>query len=125
MTKKRYENEDILQWLSDRNNHEGIRNITLFLLAYNWYNFCKTRAYEKMWEKYQTINSFFRPSLPEDELEKYCKSDFKYLEKWGVRTKCIRNETIQKYLPFTEEEKKSGRLQGIYTDTREEYERII
>lgn len=113
-----FQNRDMMIWLQNRDNHEGVRNTMLFFFNYNWYVRNRIRDYDTILEYSFKLNEYFKPKLSHNELMKAVKCNFYELDKRKLY-KNIRNTTIQRYLNFTEEEKKI--CKGIYADSYDEY----
>lgn len=116
-----FQNRDMMIWLQNRTCHEGVRDTMIWLFNYNWYLFCGVKDFETMLERSYKLNTFFQPSLSNDEVERTVKHNFASLES-KKRWKSICNTTIQKYLHFTEEERKHCCV-GLYCDSYTEYQK--
>ena len=66
--------------------------------------------------------TYFKPRLEEDEVNNTIKHWYKKFEV-NVRTKYIRNETIQTYFPFSDEEKEYTTGNYYSTDSKEYLEK--
>ena len=100
-----WQNRDLLFWVSNRKSIEGYRNHLLFFLAFNTYYFERVRSENAIYERLHYYNEkYFHPKLDEKEIRKQISICYKKFEK-NIRTKYIRNETIQRFFPFEEEEK--------------------
>lgn len=115
-----FQNRDMMCFIQNRENHEGLRNTLLWFFSYNWYVYNGVRDYDSMLQRSEKLNEFFHPSLDRAELVTAVKYNFRDLDKREHFNKAIRNTTIQSYLHFTEEEKRCC-LRGLYYDTYEEY----
>lgn len=114
-----YLTRDIMIWIQNRDNHEGVRHKILFFFHYVWYMFYGVSTEEKLMERSLQLNTYLNPSLDNNELEVLVKYNIRY---FGCREriyKNIKNTLIQSYLHFTESE--LSITQGIYCDTYEEY----
>lgn len=114
-----YLTRDLMIFLQDRANHEGIRHKILFFFHYTWYVFNGVKIEEKLLERSLKLNEYFNPSLDNKELEELVKYNLRYLGSREQNLKSIRNTVIQSYLHFTDEEQTI--TQGIYAYTLEEY----
>lgn len=100
-----WQSRDLLFYLCNRSTSEGCRNNMLFFFAFNAYYFEGKRSFEELLSMCKWINkTYFKPPLEEDEVSSTLKYWYKKFEV-NVRTKYIRNETIQTYFPFSDEEK--------------------
>ena len=100
-----WQNRDLIYYLSNRSTSEGCRNLMLYFLGFNFYYFDGKREFEELYDMCKWINdNYFKPPLREEELRYSLEYCFKKFEV-NVRTKYIRNRTIQKYFPFTNEER--------------------
>lgn len=115
-----FQNRDMMCFIQNRENHEGLRNTLLWFFSYNWYVYNGVRDYDSMLQRSEKLNEFFHPSLDRAELVTAVKYNLRDLDKREHFNKAIRNTTIQSYLHFTEEEKRCC-LRGLYYDTYEEY----
>ena len=105
LPKVMWQNRDLLFWISNRSSIEGHRNSLIFFLAFNTYYFEKVRSENAIYERLHYYNEkFFCPKLSEKELKLHVSICYKKFEK-NIRTRHIRNETIQRFFPFEEEEK--------------------
>lgn len=100
-----WQSRDLLFYLCNRSTSEGCRNNMLFFFAFNAYYFEGKRNADELISMCRWINQkYFKPPLPEEELS-YTVKHWYNIFKVNIRTKYVRNETIQTYFPFTEEEK--------------------
>lgn len=115
-----YQAKDMMCWLQNREYHEGVRNNMLFFFNYIWFVYNRTWTYDAMLERSQKLNTYFNPQLSQTELEKAVRNNFNNLNAKKHFNCSIRNTTIQRYLHFTEEEKKTCCI-GLYYETYAEY----
>ena len=100
-----WQSRDLLFYLSNRSTSEGCRNFMLYFLCFNAYYFEGKQRFEELLGMCKWINTkYFKPPLPEEELCYTVEHWYKKFEV-NIRSKYVRNETIQTYFPFTEEEK--------------------
>lgn len=111
---------DIMIWLQGRSNHEGKRHKILFFMHYIWYVLNGIRTEERLMERSLKLNTYFKPSLDNHELEELVKYNIRYLNAREHKPRNIRHMIIQSELHFTDEELTI--TQGIYCDTYKEYE---
>lgn len=114
-----YMNKDLMAWIANRENHEGVRHHLLFTFLVNWYVFNKIREYESLLERAKSLNMYFVPNLDDLEVEQSVKNAFARFES-NKRLVGIRNTTIQNTFGFTQQEKEKCCI-GCYCDTQEEY----
>ena len=114
-----YLTRDLMIFLQDRANHEGIRHKILFFFHYTWYVFNGVKTEEKLLERSLKLNEYFKPSLDNKELEGLVKYNLRYLASREQNLKSVRNTVIQSYLHFTDEEQTI--TQGTYCYTYDEY----
>lgn len=99
-----WQNRDIIFFLNNRSNVEGVRNSIILLFANNLYFAEKIRDEEIIIEKMLWLNEhYFKPKEDEQIIKKQTKRCFKIISqnKYAVH---IRNSTILRLLPFTPEE---------------------
>lgn len=114
LPKVMWQNRDLLFWISNRKSVEGYRNSLLFFFCFNTYYFEKVRSENALYERLHYYNEkFFKPKLKDRELRIQVSICFRKFEK-ETRTRYIRNETIQRFFPFEEEEK--AYTKGNYYD---------
>ena len=107
-------------WLQNRNNHEGKRHKIFWFMHYIWYVLNGIKTEEGLMERSLKLNTYFKPSLDNHELEDLVKYNIRYLNATEHKPRNIRHTIIQSELHFTEEE--LSITQGIYCDTYTEYE---
>ena len=115
-----YLTRDLMIFIQNRNNLEGLRHKILFYFHYIWYVFYGIRTEEKMMERTFKLNTYIKPMLDNHELETLVKYNIRYLNAREHKPKNIRHTIIQNELHFTDEELTI--TQGIYCDTYTEYE---
>jgi len=114
LPKVMWQNRDLLFWISNRSSIEGYRNSLLFFFCFNTYYFEKVRNENALYERLHYYNEkFFKPKLKERELRIQVSICFRKFEK-EPRSRYIRNESIQRFFPFEEEEK--AYTKGNYYD---------
>lgn len=111
---------DLMIWLQNRDNHESKRHKILFFFHYIWYVLNGIRTEERLMERSLKLNTYFKPSLDNHELEELVKYNIRYLNAREHKPRNIRHMIIQSELHFTDEELTI--TQGIYCDTYKEYE---
>lgn len=100
-----WQSRDLLFYLCNRATSEGCRNNILFFFCFNAYYFEGKRKLDELINMCKWINEkYFKPPLPEEELS-YTVKHWYNIFKMNIRTKYVRNETIQTYFPFTDKEK--------------------
>lgn len=100
-----YAVSDILYALSNRETHTGIRHTCIYLCCYYWYHFDNYKDMEKIANKVKMLNTYFNPPLDDIDLNKQITSNFDLLVRKGYRYKNIRNEVLDMYFRFSDEEK--------------------
>lgn len=111
-----YQNRDLMWYLSNRENHEGVRNSLLIVFIYNWMTQYKITDYDEIFEKAKKLNTYLNPPLEKKELEYYTEQLYKKFETvngW----KFIRNLVLYRWFSFTEEEVDA--FIGAYAETQE------
>lgn len=99
-----WQNRDIIFFLNNRSNVEGVRNSIILLFANNLYFGEKIQDEEIIIEKMLWLNEhYFKPKEDEQIIKKQTQRCFKIIaqNKYPVH---IRNSTILRLLPFKEEE---------------------
>lgn len=119
-----YQNKDMMCYIQNRSTTDGVRHTLLFFFSYNWYVYNRVRTYEDLYYRAKRLNEQFKPPLEETELCQAVKGCFKTLESRNHFNLAIRNDTIQQYLHFTEQEKKYCCI-GLYCDSQQEYESAV
>ena len=100
-----WQSRDLLFYLCNRSTSEGCRNNMLFFFVFNAYYFEGKKKLEELYAMCKWINEkYFKPPLPEEELS-YTVKHWHDIFKVNNRNKYVRNETIQTYFPFKDEEK--------------------
>jgi len=96
---------DILFFLANRKCSEGIRHSTIFFLLFAWYYFSRIHDTDTLFRKMKYVNdTYFKPSLSEEEILSQTKSNLQYVISLGHRFKRFKNETIARYYQPTQEE---------------------
>lgn len=120
-----WQNKDLLFWICNRESVEGYRNLLIYFFCFNMYYFERYRSLNAIYERMNLINQkYIRPKISDKELRFHTKRCFQKFEK-NIRTRYIANATIQKYFPFTDEEKKCTIGNYYKEGSKEHYEKYL